>query len=102
MKNPTKSYILPLSGAVLGGLLATFSVFAATVKCVSAPYEDLQNTASTALPPTVFQNAFIALNPPITPRNGYTIISERALTVTVYSSTVDQTNEDPFITASGK
>jgi 3D (Asp-Asp-Asp) domain-containing protein len=89
-------------GALITGLAITFSVFAATFQTVAAPQdvEELLNDLS--FPSTVQSNSFIQHNNPETPTNGYRTIGEYVVTVTAYSSTSDQTDEDPFTTASNR
>lgn len=96
-----KPHIFPISTALAVGFLISIGVFSATAKTVSAPSNDIWILAHTAFPPTIFQSAFLALHPPQTPTNGYLTLEEHFLVVTGYSSTPDQTNEDPFITAQG-
>lgn len=89
-------------GALVTGLAITFSVFAATVQTAAAP-EDIEELLSDlSLASTVQDNSFIQHNIPETPIAGYLTIEDHTATVTGYSSTSDQTDGDPFVTASNK
>jgi 3D (Asp-Asp-Asp) domain-containing protein len=89
-------------GAFVTGLAMTFSVFAMSVQTVAAPQdvEELLNDLS--FPSTVQENSFIQHNIPETPINGYRTVEQHIVTVTAYSSTPDQTDDDPFTTASNR
>lgn len=89
-------------GALATGSLVTFSVFAATTRPVAAPQGIDELLDDLPAPSTIQDNSFIQHNIPETPINGYRTIEEYTVTATGYSSTSDQTDDDPFTTASNK
>ena len=89
-------------GALATGSLITLSVFAATIRPVAAPQDLDELLNDLPAPSTIQENSFIQHNIPETPLNGYRTIEEYTITVTGYSSTSDQTDDDPFTTASNR
>ena len=88
----------PLFKAVITGFIAGIVVYGALVPQVINA--DLKNSAAVLNPSTLVKNGHLTICK--LDKSSYEVVKTIKMMLTGYSSTPDQTDDTPFITASGK